>query len=262
MNEQDTRVDEVSKAYEPARRADASAGYIFWIIAILSFLVLFPDWFTQWPLVLPILKIAFTVLSVLLFGLFLASKVYLLPKAERQRRKQLLANAFDVPLSSKTTELYYNNSFSPSHQRLAANVMENAFFGYQIAESMLFWVRIKTALYFLAWIAVASARHKEMDVVLWATQFVFSADVLAYWFSLEFLRFRHEAMYEELYNHFLHKHHEDTEAKSTAATLDAFAAYESSKAVAGILLNSSTFSRLNSSLSKEWKKILDKLGIG
>lgn len=261
MNTTVTRIDEVSKAYLPAERADYTAGLLFWGVAILSFLILFPDWFAEWPVVVPIIKTGFAVGSVLLFGLFLASKLYFLPRAERLRRKQLLANAFDVPLTSQTTELYYNNSFSPSHQRLAANVMENAFFGHQIAEDMLLWIRLKTGLYFLAWLAVVSFRHESMDVVVWGTQFVFSADVIAYWCSLELLRSRHESTYDQLYNHFFHEHHEDNAAKATAETLDAFAAYESTKAVTGVLLNSKTFEKLNPKLTEEWEVVQKKLSI-
>lgn len=252
------RVDEVAPTYEPARRLDAACGWLYYVLVLLSFLILFPSWFNGTGNA--ILKVSFLVLSSALFIGFLLGKLYLIPAAERVRRKQLLANAFGAMLTPEQTTKYYNNGFQPSLQRLAANVMENAHFGKEVSKLMLVSVRIKTFVYLAAWLAVLAGRHESMDIVLWITQLVFSADILAYWLSLECLRHRHERVYEGLYQHFLHGHSQNN-PKASASILDAFASYEAAKAAAGVLLDSKIFFRENPRLSEKWTDNCKKLGI-
>lgn len=257
-NTANQRVDEVAPSYEPARHLDAACGRLYYLLVVLSFLILFPSWFNETGNA--ILKVSFLVLSSGLFIGFLLGKLYLIPAAERKRRKQLLANAFGALLTPEQTSNYYNNGFPSSHQRLAANIMENAHFGKEVSRLMLFSVRFKTFGYLAIWLAVLAVRHESMDVVLWITQIVFSADILAYWLSLECLRCRHERVYDDLYQHFLHNHGED-DPKASASILDAFASYEAAKAAAGVLLDSKIFFRENPQLSKKWVEICKKLGI-
>ena len=171
-----------------------------------------------------------------------------------------MADAFGVPLTPETTNLYYNNEFPASHQRLAANVLENALFGKEISGRMLPRVRWATGVYMLAWFSVIAFRHASMDTILWITQIVFSADIVAYWLSLETLRSRHKRVYEDLYEHFLHGHGEE-KAKAKASILDSFATYESAKAVAGVLLSSKVFEQENARISTTWGDLRQRLGI-
>lgn len=252
------RIDEVAASYVPARKADTACGVLFYLLVILSFVVLFPEWLGQ--TVIPFIKTAFLLLTLALFSLFVVSKLYLIPTAERVRRKQLLADAFGAALTPEKTVGYYNNAFPPSHQRLAANVMENAFFGKETTRLMLPSVRMKTGAYLLFWLACLGFRHSSMDLVLWISQLVFSVDIVAYWLSLEVLRARHERVYEDLYQHFLHSHGEATPIGS-ASVLDSFATYEASKSVAGVLMDSGIFFRENGKLSARWKDICQRLTI-
>lgn len=252
------RVDEVSQHYEAARKLDTACGILFYVLMVVSFTVLFPERLGTTGT--DVLKGSFLMLSVFLFGAFLVSKLWLVPSAERVRRKQLLADAFGTPLTPETTHKYYNNKFSPSHQRLAANVLENAFFGKEVSGKMLPKVRWVTGAYLFSWLGVLVFRYGSMDTILWITQIVFSADIAAYWLSLETLRSRHNRVYEDLYEHFLHGHGEE-EAKAKASILDSFATYESAKAVAGILLSTKVFERENPKLSKDWDGLRKRLGL-
>ncbi len=259
MSESDNRIDEVASTYVPARNADHASGILFWLTIPFSLAVLFPDAFSD--NVNSVLKTVFLCFSVLLAILFLVTKFWLLPTAERLRRKQLLSDAFGVPLTTKSTSKYYNNGFPPSYERLAAHTMENSFFGMELAAKMLIQQRLKTGGYFFVWMLVLVVRHENIDVVVWVTQLVFSADVLSHYVSLELLRWNHARTYDELHCQFVHKYHKADSAKAIPATLSAFADYECTKARSGILLDSKLFEKENPRLTKEWELICQKLDI-
>ena len=185
-------------------------------------------------------------------------KLSLTPKAEHERRRQLLSDAFGVALSNNETSLYYNNAYPPSLLRLGANTMENAFFSKKIAKEMLIYKRVVTLIYIIIWLIAVINRHSTLESITLVTQVVFSGQVLAQWISLEALRFRHKQIYKQLYDHFLHDIGEKTPG-GKAAILDAFTAYESTKAVAGIKLSTKTFEKLNDNLTREWHRIRTKL---
>lgn len=262
----DERVDEVSAAYKPAQYSDSACSWLYYVLVAISISILFSeniaklDWLGKGAETIVVLKAGFLILTIVLFFLFVVSKLVLIPEAERVRRKQLLANALDATITPESTTGYYNNGFSPSIQRLAANVMENSFFGKEVARKMLPLVRIKTFIYLLVWIVILFFRQSSLDLVLWISQIVFSVDILAYWLSLEVLRSRHTRVYEDFYQHFLHNHGEENPV-GKATILDLFATYEASKATAGVLLDSKIFFRENESLSKSWRDVRQKLNI-
>ena len=154
MNQSDERVDEIAPTYLAARTADRIGSWLFWITFPFSFAVLLPHVFSDGTN--DIFKIVFILLSVSMALLSLFTKFRLLPAAERLRRKQLLTDAFEIPLTTKTTVNYYNNGFPPSYQRLAAHTMENCYFGKELSGKMLVRKRLSTYLYFVAWFAVLS----------------------------------------------------------------------------------------------------------
>ncbi len=253
-----TRIDEVSNHYQAASLVATVGGWLYWVCAANSLLLLFPSYFS--PILLATLQIAFVALTALLFFVFLASKIWLIPSAERVRRKQLLTDAYGVLLTSEKTQNYYNNGFPPSHKRLAANVMENSLFGRETSKAMLPRVRAKTFGYLAVWFIVLAYRKTPMETVLWISQVVFSVDIIAYWLSLEVLNFRHAEVYQKLYDMFLSTGKAKSE-KLAPAILDAFATYESAKANAGVLLNSKIFFRENERVTQEWNKVKECVGI-
>jgi hypothetical protein len=259
MSETEQRVDEVSEKYVPARGVDKLAGILFWVALPLSFLVLFPDAFSaNWNLGL---QVCFLILSVVMAVLNLVLKFWLLPGAEQLRRKQLLSDAFGVPLTTKSTSGYYNNGFEPSYERLAAHTMENSFFGKEISAKMLVCERIRIGVYALIWFVILAIPHEGIAIVVWITQLVFSADGVSKHLSLEYLRFNHARTYDDLHNQFMHQYHQSDPNKAIPATLSSFAEYECTKARSGVLLDSSVFNKHNSRLSDEWKGICEKLEI-
>jgi len=256
-NTSTTRVDEVSQYYAPAQKLRTISVVLFWLNAVLSFVMPYSASTIgeEWSRVL---QAIFLVLVLIYFSISQISSLYLVPRAELMRRKQLLSDSFGIPLSQDYTSLYYNNSYSPSVQRLGANTMENALFSKEIALRMLVRKRFVIFGYLFAWLLAFSLRHNNLELLTWITQLLFSGEILAEWLKLEILRFRHQRTYDELYSHFLHQLGQDS-SRAIANVLNAFVSYEAAKSNAGILLSTEDFQKLNPILSERWKSICQKL---
>jgi|GEM_PF-451817 len=253
------RIDQIEKYYSPIEKCEKWASWFFWICAILSIIVPYSDkissiWLKQIP------SIAF-ILAVLIHSTLSAySGFFLIPTAETLRRKQLLSNSFDVPLTPETTQGYYNNELAPSIARLGACVLENSFFGKNVCLEMAKIERGKMFVYFLLWITAITLRSTDLNLVLTLTQVLFSGNILFHWIKLEILRSQNENVYEQLYSHFLNRV-SSNHNPGIACILHSFASYESAKASAAIKQSSKIFNRLNPRLSAEWEEIRNQLGI-
>jgi len=172
-NTSTTRVDEVSQYYAPAKKLGTISVVLFWLNAVLSFVMPYSASTIgeEWSRVL---QAIFLVLVLIYFSISQISSLYLVPRAELMRRKQLLSDSFGIPLSQDYTSLYYNNSYSPSVQRLGANTMENALFSKEIALRMLVRKRFVIFGYLFAWLLAFSLRHNNLELLTWITQLVFS----------------------------------------------------------------------------------------
>lgn len=253
------RIDQLEKHYAPIERCEKWVGHLFWVCAALSVGVpyssLLPfEWLQH------LLRIVFVLSVVTHFVLSYYSSIYLIPSAERQRRKQLLSNAFNVPLIPETTKGYYNNKLAPSFARLAACVLENAFFAKNVCHEMAKRERIRVFMYALIWLAAISCRSTDFGLVLSLTQVLFSGEILIRWIKIELLRLRNENIYSNLYSHFLNRISPDA-PPVLASILDSFASYEAAKAAASIKQSSKIFHHLNPKLSDEWEDIRRTLQI-
>lgn len=254
------RVDEVSEYYVPIAQMGKATRAMFWGIAALSLFMPYAEAFLD-PTNHSVLRGIFLVLVIVYFSLSQISRLYLVPKAERLRRKQLLSDAFGTRLTHDRTSLYYNNSYSPSVERLGASTMENALFSKEIAGKMLVRERWVIGFYIVIWLLAFTVRHNDLALITWITQLIFSGEIIAGWLKLECLHFRHEQTYEQLHAHFLHGIGGD-QPRAIANVLDAFVAYESTKAAAGILLSSKIFEDLNPELTGRWNQIRHDLKMG
>ncbi|PLX47372.1 MAG: hypothetical protein C0613_14380 [Desulfobulbaceae bacterium] len=252
----ENRIDEVAQYYEPAVKFEKLAAWLFWLISILSLCM--PYYSNFGELVKCSLQSSFIVSVILYFSISQISRFYLVPKAERMRRKQMLSDAFGTPLCHDKTSLYYNNDYTPSLQRLGANTMENSFFSKEVAEKMLHKKRTFTGGYAVIWLLAFSLRHNNLEILTWITQVIFSGEIIAQWLNLEVLRLRHERTYDRLHTHFLHDIGAES-PRAIATVLDSFVAYESAKSSAGLLLSTKVFNELNSSLTKKWTQIRKEL---
>lgn len=253
------RVDEVSGFYESAARMGKAIGALFWITAAVSLVMPYAQSLLG-SIGNDIVKSVFLMLTLVQFGLSQTSRFYLIPRAERTRRRQFLSDAFGTRLTHERTALYYNNDYIPSVQRLGANAMENTLFSKEVAARMLVSKRWIVGVYLALWVLAFALRHNNLGMLAWITQIVFSGEMLASWLTLECLRFRHDRTYDQLHAHFLHGVGDDS-PRAIADVLDAFVAYESAKSSAGTLLSSVVFNELNPELTAKWEQIKQDLGM-
>lgn len=256
--EKKTRVDEISQYYKPAAQIEVVASLFFWGTALVSLCMPFSAVFGGQ--IQNILQAVFIVFAIAHFVTSQFNRFYLIPKAERMRRRQMLSDAFGTVLSHDKTALYYNNEYLPSITRLGADTMENCLFSKEVASAMLYSKRIITGGYVAIWILTFALRHNNLEVLIWITQVVFSGAIVAEWISLEVLRLRHEHTYEQLHSHFFHEIGEDS-PRAIATILDAFVAYESTKSSVGCLLSTKVFNKLNPKLSEKWNLIRQDLNM-
>lgn len=246
------RVDEVSRYYKPAKQMLRVRKMLYFVAATLSFITLY---IAGWGLAArSVMQAVFIIVVIIHFAISETLRLYIVPRAERARRQQLLSDALGIALSHDRTSLYYNNEYSPSYSRLAANTMENALFGKEIAARMLVRTRFVTGGYLAAWIAIMVLRHHELGAITWITQTVFSHAILVQWLNLEVLHMRFEEVYDRLHAFFLHQVGQSTDV-GAASILDALISYEAAKAATGVLLSSKVFEELNQTLSEKWVRI-------
>ncbi len=253
------RVDQIEKYYNPIEKCDRWVKSLFWLSALLSVVVPYSDhipvnWAQQ-------ISGVFFVIVVVAYSVSTHYKgFFLIPVAEEMRRKQLLSNAFGIPLTPERTSGYYNNELLPSIARLGACVLENAFFAKSVCHEMAKKERKKIFIYSLLWVAAIAWRSTDLGIVLVVTQVLFSGEILVYCIKVEVLRFRINTIYNDLYSHFLHQR-SPNQNLGIADILDSFASYESAKIAASIKQSSKIFHRLNPKLSEEWNDIRRQLHI-
>ena len=254
------KVDTVAvKYYKPLQRAEKAGNVLFWLISILSILALFVDK-ASYPLAADVVQIALIVCVILYFVQGQVQKLYLFPRAEDKRRQQLLSNSFGVALTHEETEGYYNNDQTNPIKRLAASVMESAFFTNAITLIMLPAERAKTFGYILVYLVAVLNRSSDLAFLAVAAQALFGGEIVARWLRLEWLRFRSEQAFNN-FNRLFVAHPAFTKAVSQSEALDLFSFYESTKSTAAMLLCQKVFDQHNPRLTQEWERICGKLGI-
>lgn len=245
--------------YKPLEQAEAVGAGLFWMVSILSIAALFVDK-AAYPLAYDILQIVFIVCVVLFFFLGQAQKLYLFPRAEDKRRQELLSNSYNVVLTHEETVDYYNNDQTNPLKRLAASIMESAFFTREIVRMMLVGQRTKTVGYLLIYVVAVLNRSTNLEVLAIAAQAVFSEEIIARWLRMEWLRTRSEQVFDNLNRLFTGR---QAFSRSTAQSqaIDLFSFYETTKSTAAILLSSRLFHKHNARLSDEWEQIRGRLGL-
>lgn len=254
-----TRVDGIEKYYSSIETLEKILFLLFWITICLSFTPLLSK-DIQVLIDKKVLTSLFVISTLLYFAISQYLRFLAIPQAERMRKKQLLSNAFNTPLIHERTSLYYNNDYTPSTQRLGANILENALFGKTITQKMLKKTRLISIFFIMAWMGMVIYKNGDFDFVMSITQLVFSGSIVINWITLEILNHRFSQVYTQLYNHFFHNIG-DQSINGTAAILDAFTEYESAKASAGIKLNSKIFLKINPIVTQEWEDIKQTLNM-
>lgn len=242
--------------YKPLRRAEVFQGWLFPIGAVLSILILV----VEERDLNGILVILFVVSVIAHFIAGTALRLYLNPRAEEQRRLDLLSNSYNVSLTHENAVGYFNNDAKNPLLRLGLSVMESSFFSSRIVGEMLFVERLKISLYFLVWILLALTRSIDLSWIVIATQAIFSEEVISRWLRMEWFSSRCKAVNMKLHRLFTTAQGLNN-TRCHAQVLENFAEYEAVKSRASIAVSERIFEKRNPELSKEWETIKATLGV-
>ncbi|WP_112961635.1 hypothetical protein [Agrobacterium sp. lyk4-40-TYG-31] len=254
------KVDTVGKNYyAPLALMDTIGGLLFWAVSSLSIVTLFVDK-ASYPQFNIALQIVFLIGAILFFVHGQVQNIYLFPRAEDARRQEALSNSFDVVLTHEETVGYYNNDQTNPLRRLAANSMESVFFTRSILRTMLRSQRITTLLYVVVWIVAFAYPSTDLEVIGVAAQALFSGEVVGRLVRMEWLRMRCEHLFND-FNRLFNGAKGTKKAITQAQIIEFFAYYETTKSTAAILLSTKIFNEKNPSLTAEWDRVRDRLGI-
>jgi len=195
---------------------------------------------------------AFILAVIAVFVIGLAIKLYLTPRAEDMRRKDLLSKAFGVPLTHEQSIGYYNNEQTQPIRFLGVAYMENSFFSKAVLLKMARRERAKVAIYVVGFLVAVLNRNTDLAFAATAAVAVFSEQIVSRWLRLEWLRSRCEATYDSLYSLFQTS---PASAALQAKVLEAATFYETSKANGGIAFSEGIFFELKPMLSDEWEQV-------
>jgi hypothetical protein len=252
------KIDPIRDRYfRPLEIAEGWSDKLFYAAALLSFAVLLVDK-AAYPTGYQIVQISFLMSVIIVFILGLGVRLYWTPRAEDQRRLDLLSNTLGVPLTHEKTTGYYNNDQTIPIKRLGVAVMENSHFSRAITLEMAKMERIKVFVYLIIFVIALLYRNTDLALATAAAQAVFSEQILSRWFRLEWLHSRCDDTYKHLYDVFQTSPNRDT---LNAKVFAYFAFYETGKANAGIMLSEKVFQKLNPTLSIEWENIKTTLNI-
>jgi hypothetical protein len=105
MSESQTnRIDGLERYYKPIERCETWTTLLFWVAAVLSVAVLYSQWIPSDTL-RGVPTVLFSLIVILHLVLSLYNRFHLVPEAEAKRRKQLLSDSFDIPLTPEQTNV-------------------------------------------------------------------------------------------------------------------------------------------------------------
>lgn len=253
-----TRIDPINeKYYRPLEIAEKFSGYVFYILAALSFVTLLIEK-NKCPLIYQVIVVIFAALVLVFFLLNLFTRYCLFPSAEDARRREFVSNVYGVQLTHERTNGYYNNGEINVNKKLIVTLMENTFFSKSVLGLMLKQERLKCAIYVIVFFILILFRSTPIDWLVICSQVLFSEEILVRWVRMEWLKARAENIYDNISKIVQSDLNNN---KLQAFGIELFGKYESGKTLAGIVQSEAIFTEVNPALTQEWERIKQALKI-
>ena len=230
------RRDDVNKVYLIHNALNISTNIIFYVNIIITFILLFEFEFKKHVIMVNIILIIIYALLTML------NEMYFTNLAENERRKSLIRESFDIPITLKKTNKYYNNNESPSIERLGLNSYESVFFTRKNVDEMLPENVIKIFFLIISYI-IFMIQLKNMDILLVITQPIFSSECLFYCIKLIYYKIHLEKLEEKFQNIFFIINKNDK--NRNILIFDAVLEYECLKSYCQISISSKLFFKYN-----------------
>lgn len=243
--------DDINELYQPSTILSRMCLVLFWSDVLLSLVLLAASDSFHSVLTLILVIIAFLYMAISVFD-----DGILWYRAERERRKNGIQEAFGVSLSEYSTEGYYNNDIKDTELSYAANMFESCFFTKEIGKRMLLSSIVKSLISIIV-LFVACRLIPNDDILLIISQTVFSATLVEETVQLLIFVYRINALFDDVYHEFVTV---GITKKDQRVWLRWFCVeYESIKAHYRIRLNENIFRKYNSSLSQKWECISSQI---
>lgn len=172
--------------------------------------------------------------------------------AESERRKTMIADAFQVDITSNKTENYYNNRFSPSVKKLGVDSFESTLYTKANLHFMIKYNGLKTLFIVIMWMIIFYNIEKN-NMVITLVQALFSAEVLLNYIKMIYYYIHASKIYDDFYKLFVTKKYNQT--KDLALVIEYVMDYETIKNYCHIMLSSSFFEKNKDSLALKWNEI-------
>ena len=241
------RKDDASKHFKIVRIFEKITNLLFWLNMVINVILLIN---LNFKFCIALISLAITIVYVVLMNI---NDIFLKNTAEKERRKSFLKESFNINLTPNQTNKYYNNKLEPSFQKMGLNCYESLFFSRRIANKMLSINTLKIVFVIVIYV-IMFALVDSIDILLVATQTLFSAEVLFYFIKLCYYNFHLNKLDEELYNLFFSMNSVTDETK--IIILEKVFDYECLKNYCKISLSSAIFNKYNDKWSKDWRKIV------
>ena len=244
------RRDDVNKLYLIHNALNTSTNIIFYVNIIITFALLFEFEYKKCVIMANIILIIIYALLTIL------NEMYFTNLAENERRKSLIRESFDIPITLKKTNKYYNNNESPSIEKLGLNSYESVFFTRKNVDKMLPENAIKIFFLIISYI-IFMIQLKNMDILLVITQTIFSSECLFYCIKLIYYKIHLEKLEEKFQNIFfiINKN----EKNRNTLIFDSVLEYECLKSYCQISISSKLFFKYNDKWSNEWNNIVKQI---
>ncbi|WP_375199588.1 hypothetical protein [Bacillus sp. RS11] len=251
------RIDTVENYFNRVSQISVVSSVLFWSSVICSFAVFFTGKNVD---INNLMNILFILITFLYFVFSNGLSIFSLREAQNKRRVHLLSDSLGIKLDDEETNLYYNNSQSPSILRLGMNVFENSLFTLRITERMCKLERVKVLLYIIIWFLLILLRDTNLNFLAIVAQTLFTTGLVVSWIKLEVLRHSCGQIFNEFRQIFL-ANGLKANKKAISIILNLVFRYETTVASMGIQLSSKIFRGINSSVSEEWETVKRNINI-
>lgn len=167
--------------------------------------------------------------------------------AEKERRKTMIADAFQVDITSNKTEIYYNNRSSV--KKLGVDSFESTLYIKTNLHSMIRYSGLKILFILIMWLIIFF-NIEEGNMFIMLVQGLFSAEVLLNYIKMIYYHIHVSKMiYDDFYKLFVTKNYNET--SDLALVIKYVMDYETIKikSYCHIMLSSSFFEKNKDSLS-------------
>lgn len=176
-------------------------------------------------------------------------------KAENELRKTMIANSFNINITTTKTSDYYTNNVEPSIERMGMNCFESTLYTNKITEKMIMNKFIKVIILIISWIILIT-KIDNIARILLLTQIIFSTDVLLDFVKIIYYYVKVNQIYNNFYRIFVTNKYDE---KNMPMIIEFVMEYECLKNYCHITLSDKIFREESIELEQKWKEILDNI---